>query len=62
MVGVGRDRHLLLCAELFAIDAQFYLIFIGAGAIVVGLIGLAGIDFPIWAQWLLFAVLSITAM
>jgi membrane protein implicated in regulation of membrane protease activity len=53
---------LLLCAELFAIDAQFYLIFIGAGAIVVGLIGLAGIDFPIWAQWLLFAVLSITAM
>jgi membrane protein implicated in regulation of membrane protease activity len=53
---------LLLCAELFAIDAQFYLIFVGAGAIVVGLIGLAGIDFPIWAQWLLFAVLSITAM
>jgi membrane protein implicated in regulation of membrane protease activity len=53
---------LLLCAELFAIDAQFYLIFIGAGAIVVGFIGLAGIDFPIWAQWLLFAVLSITAM
>jgi membrane protein implicated in regulation of membrane protease activity len=53
---------LLLCAELFAIDAQFYLIFIGAGAIVVGLIGLAGIEFPVWAQWLLFAVLSITAM
>ena len=39
---------LLLCAELFAIDAQFYLIFIGAGAIVVGLIGLAGIEFPVW--------------
>jgi membrane protein implicated in regulation of membrane protease activity len=53
---------LLLCAELFAIDAQFYLIFIGAGAIIVGLIGLAGIDLPVWAQWLLFAVLSIIAM
>ena len=53
---------LLLCAELFAIDAQFYLIFIGAGAIVVGLIGLVGVDFPVWAQWLLFAVLSIVAM
>jgi membrane protein implicated in regulation of membrane protease activity len=53
---------LLLCAELFAIDAQFYLIFIGAGAIVVGLIGLVGVDLPVWAQWLLFAVLSIVAM
>jgi membrane protein implicated in regulation of membrane protease activity len=52
---------LLLCVELFAIDAQFYLIFIGAGAIVVGLIGL-GVDLPGWTQWLLFAVLSLTAM
>jgi hypothetical protein len=53
---------LLLCAELFAIDAQFYLIFIGAGAIVVGLVGLLGIELPIWMQWLVFAVLSLVAM
>jgi membrane protein implicated in regulation of membrane protease activity len=53
---------LLLGAELFAIDAQFYLVFIGAGAIVVGLVGLIGVDLPSWAQWLLFAALSITAM
>jgi len=53
---------LLLGAELFAIDAQFYLVFIGAGAIVVGLVGLIGIDLPGWAQWLLFAVLAIIAM
>jgi membrane protein implicated in regulation of membrane protease activity len=53
---------LLLGAELFAIDAQFYLIFIGAGAIIVGLVGLFGIDLPDWAQWVLFAVLSVTAM
>ena len=36
---------LLFCAELFAIDAQFYLIFIGAGAIIVGLTGLLGVEF-----------------
>jgi len=53
---------LLLCAELFAIDAQFYLIFIGIGAIVVGLIGAVGIDLPGWAQWILFAALSLASM
>jgi hypothetical protein len=53
---------LLLGAELFAIDAQFYLIFIGVGAIVVGLLGLSGIEMPIWLQWLSFAVLSLLAM
>jgi inner membrane protein len=53
---------LLLGAELFAVDAQFFLIFIGAGAIVVGLIGMLGIDLPEWLQWLLFAVLSVVAM
>jgi len=53
---------LLLGAELFAIDAQFFLIFLGAGAIVVGVIGMLGIDLPVWMQWLLFAALSVAAM
>ncbi len=53
---------LLLGAELFAVDAQFYLIFVGAGALIVGAIGLIGIELPQWGQWLLFAALSITAM
>ncbi len=53
---------LLFCAELFAVDAQFFLIFVGAGAIVVGLTGLAGLGLPVWAQWLLFAVLSVASM
>jgi membrane protein implicated in regulation of membrane protease activity len=53
---------LLFCAELFAIDAQFYLIFIGAGALIVGLTGLLGITMPEWGQWLLFATLSVASM
>jgi membrane protein implicated in regulation of membrane protease activity len=53
---------LLLGAELFAIDAQFYLIFIGAGAIAVGLGLFLGLDLPVWAQWLAFAVLSLGFM
>jgi membrane protein implicated in regulation of membrane protease activity len=53
---------LLLAIELFAIDAQFFLIFIGAAAIIVGLVGMLGIDLPHWLQWLLFAALSAAAM
>ncbi len=53
---------LLLAIELFAIDAQFFLIFIGAAAIVVGLIGMLGIDLPGWLQWVLFAALSVAAV
>ena len=48
--------------ELLAVDAQFYLVFAGLAAIVVGLVGLLGVDLPAWAQWLAFAVLSIVAM
>jgi len=53
---------LVFCAELFAIDAQFFLIFIGSGALIVGVVGMLGIDLPAWAQWLLFAALSIVSM
>jgi membrane protein implicated in regulation of membrane protease activity len=53
---------LLFAIELTAVDAQFYLVFAGLAAIVVGLVGLVGIDLPVWAQWLSFAVLSIAAM
>lgn len=53
---------LLLGLELFAIDAQFFLVFLGLGAIVVGAIGMVGIDLPVWVQWLLFAALSLVAM
>ncbi len=53
---------LLMGAELFAVDAAFYLIFVGAAAILVGLIEFSGISMPIWGQWLSFAVLAIASM
>ena len=52
----------LLGAEMFVIDAQFYLVFLGIAALVVGLGALAGLASPEWAQWLAFAVLSVISM
>jgi membrane protein implicated in regulation of membrane protease activity len=52
----------LLGIEMFVIDAQFYLVFLGVSATIVGLVGLAGIAMPEWAQWLTFAALSIFTM
>jgi len=49
----------LLGAELFAIDAQFYLVFLGISAALIGLAGLFGIVMPEWGQWLAFAILSL---
>jgi membrane protein implicated in regulation of membrane protease activity len=52
----------LLAVELFVIDAQFYLVFLGVSAALVGLIGLADNTIPAWEQWLAFAGLSIVTM
>jgi membrane protein implicated in regulation of membrane protease activity len=52
----------LLGVEMFVIDAQFYLVFIGLSGITVGLLGLTGVAMPDWAQWLLFAGLSLAIM
>ena len=49
----------LLGAELFAIDAQFYMVFLGLSAAMVGLAGLFGLAMPEWAQWVAFATLSL---
>ena len=52
---------ILLGAELAFIDAQFYLVFVGTAAIVVGiLVTLLQLD-P-WVQWALFAALTIGSM
>lgn len=52
----------LLGVELFVIDAEFYLVFLGAAALVVGLLGLGGIPLPEWSQWLIFAALALLSM
>ena len=48
-------------AELMT-DAAFYLIFAGAAAIFVGILGLAGIALPAWAQWVTFSTVAIASM
>ena len=50
---------IVLGAELFAIDAQFFLVFLGISAALVGLADLVGISMPEWAQWSTFATLSL---
>jgi membrane protein implicated in regulation of membrane protease activity len=52
----------LLAVEMFLLDAQFYLVFLGASAAIVGLLGLAAVPLPDWAQWLIFAVLAVVTM
>ncbi len=52
----------LLGAELLAIDAQFYLVFLGISAALVGFAGMLGMAMPDWAQWVAFAVLSLVFM
>lgn len=51
----------LLGAELLAVDAQFYLVFLGLSAVLVGLASLFGIVMPEWVQWTAFAVLSLAS-
>jgi len=51
----------LVGAELMT-DAAFYLVFAGAAAIVVGLLVVAGLGLPVWAQWVAFSVLAIASM
>ena len=52
---------ILLGAELMLVNAQFYLVFIGSAAILVGLMSLA-LPLADWLQWALFALLAVTSM
>lgn len=53
---------ILLGAELSFVNAQFYLVLIGAAALVVGLLGLAGAGLADWLQWALFAGLAAVSL
>ena len=53
---------ILLGSELTFVNAQFYLVFVGASCFVVGLLQLAGFGFAVWLQWLIFAALAVTSM
>ena len=53
---------ILFGAEMLAIDAQFYLVFIGLSAVLVGVLGMLGIVMPESVQWLIFAALSLVSM
>ncbi|HEV8330879.1 MAG TPA: NfeD family protein [Steroidobacteraceae bacterium] len=52
----------LLSVELFVIDAQFYLVFLGISAALVGFLDLADPTMAAWQQWLAFAVLALVTM
>ena len=49
---------LLLSSELF-VPTDFFLVFLGVAALIVGGVGLAGLEAPIWGQWLLFGALCL---
>jgi membrane protein implicated in regulation of membrane protease activity len=53
---------ILLGAELAFVNAQFYLVFIGSAAILVGLTTTAIYPLAPWAQWAIFAVLALVLM
>jgi membrane protein implicated in regulation of membrane protease activity len=52
---------ILLGAELTFVNAQFYLVFVGLAAILVGVVT-ASTAIASWAQWALFAVVAIVSM
>jgi membrane protein implicated in regulation of membrane protease activity len=49
---------LLLGAEMALIDAEFYLVFIGVSALLVGMADLLGLAVPAWGEFLIFAALA----
>jgi inner membrane protein len=53
---------ILLGSELAFVDAQFYLVFVGASALIVGLLEVTGLGLAQWLQWLIFAALAATSM
>ena len=53
---------LLMVIELAAVDAAFYLVFLGAAAVLVGIAVVGDPGLPIWGQWALYGVLAVASM
>jgi membrane protein implicated in regulation of membrane protease activity len=53
---------ILLGSELAFVDAQFYLVFVGTSAFIVGMLQLTGLGMPEWLQWLAFATMAATSV
>ena len=53
---------ILLGSELTLVNAQFYLVFLGISAFVVGLLELTGLITADWLQWATFAVIAVVSM
>jgi membrane protein implicated in regulation of membrane protease activity len=53
---------ILLGSELAFVDAQFYLVFVGTSAFIVGMLQLTGLGMPEWLQWLIFAAMAATSV
>ena len=53
---------ILLGAELAFVDVQFYLVFVGAAALVVGFLSLGSWPLAVWLQWLIFMTLAAVSM
>ena len=52
----------LLASELVAVEAGFYLVFLGIAAILTGVLSASGFLPEPWAQWVAFSVLAIVSM
>jgi membrane protein implicated in regulation of membrane protease activity len=50
---------LLLAGELFVVEADFYLVFLGFAAVAVGFLDLLGLGGPMWLEWLMYAVIAL---
>ncbi|MDP9087120.1 MAG: NfeD family protein [Pseudomonadota bacterium] len=53
---------ILLGSELTLVNAQFYLVFLGISALIVGVLQVAGLVAADWLQWTTFAVIAVISM
>jgi inner membrane protein len=53
---------LLLGSELTFVNAQFYLVFIGSAALIVGFLDPLGVHLADWLQWSVFALLAAVSL